>query len=92
MGELRTALDQGYTDVAWRRVQVAPGHGELGAFQPGAGVTMGYDDLKVVEAERLIRSIVEGRPIGATLDDALRTAETADRASASAAERRWVSL
>lgn len=92
MGELRTALDQGYTDVAWRRVQVAPGHGELGAFQPGAGVTMGYDDLKVVEAERLIRSIVEGRPIGATLDDALRTAETADALARSAAERRWVSL
>ena len=28
---------------------VRPGDGEFGDFQPGAGVAMGYDDLKVVE-------------------------------------------
>ena len=39
-----------------------PAHGELGAFQPGAGIAMGYDDLKVIEADRLARSIADGKP------------------------------
>lgn len=90
MGELRVAVDQGYTDVGWQLVQVGPGTGDLGAFQPGAGIAMGYDDLKVVEAERLIRSIVEDRPVGATVEDALVTVRTADALVRSAAERRWV--
>ena len=29
------------------------------AFQPGAGIAMGFDDLKVVEAERLVHSIAK---------------------------------
>ncbi len=90
MGELRVAVDEGYTDAAWRTVHVAPGAGELAAFQPGAGIAMGYDDLKVVEAERLVRSIAEDRPLGATVDDALVTARAADALVRSAAERRWV--
>ena len=90
MGELLVALDEGYTDAAWRLVRVAPGTGDLGAFQPGAGIAMGYDDLKVIEAERLVRSIAEDRPLGATVEDALVTARAADALVRSAAERRWV--
>ena len=78
MGELRLAADEGYTDASWRTVVVAPGAGDLAAFQPGAGIAMGYDDLKVVEAERLVRSIAEDRPLGATVEDALVAATAAD--------------
>mgnify|MGYP007080655710 CR=1 FL=1 len=31
--------------------------------QPGAGIAMGYDDLKVIEAHRLVTSIATGRPV-----------------------------
>jgi predicted dehydrogenase len=92
MGELRLAADEGYTDAAWRTVVAAPGAGDMAAFQPGAGIAMGYDDLKVVEAERLVRSIAEGRPHGATVEDALVTATAADAIGRSAVERRWVTL
>lgn len=92
MGELRVVVDDGYTDASWRTVHVVPGDGDLGAFQPGAGIAMGYDDLKVVEAERLVRSIAEDRPLGATVEDALVTARTADALLRSASERRWVQL
>ncbi len=92
MGELRLAADEGYTDASWRTVVVAPGAGELAAFQPGAGIAMGYDDLKVIEAERLVRSIAEKRPLGATVDDALVAAIAADAMARSAVERRWVQL
>lgn len=95
MGELLVTLDadrDGYTDAAWTLHRVTPADGQLGAFQPAAGIEMGYDDLKVVEVERLLRSIAEGRPIGATLEDALVTARTADALLRSAAERRWVAV
>lgn len=92
MGELRLAVDEGFTDVAWRTVVVAPGAGDFAMFQPGAGIAMGYDDLKVIEAERLVRSIAEGRPLGATVEDALVSATAADAVLRSATDRRWITL
>jgi predicted dehydrogenase len=46
----------------------------------------------VVEARDLLRSIVEGRPCGAGVEDAVRAAEVVDALARSAAERRWVDL
>jgi len=92
MGELRVADDGAYIDAAWRTVFAGPGAGDFAVFQPGAGLAMGYDDLKVVEAERLVRSIAEDRPIGATVEDALAAATAADALVRSAAERRWVEV
>ncbi len=90
MGELRVCADQGYQDVAWQVRHVGPGNGELAAFQPGPGVPMGFDDLKVIEAERLVRSIAEGKPVGATIDDALWAARLVEAMGRSFEERRWV--
>ena len=90
MGELRVCLDQEVTDAAFATHFVTPGDGELGAFQPGSGIAMSYDDLKVVEAHRLVRSIARGTPEGATITDALRAARLVDAMAESARERRWV--
>jgi predicted dehydrogenase len=90
--ELRLCVGQLYQDAAWKTTFVAPGMGELAAFQPGAGVAMGYDDLKVIEAERLVRSIAHGKPVGATIDDAVESARLIEAIVVSAAERRWVSV
>lgn len=92
MQELRVAAGQGYSDAAWQTKYVSPAEGELAAFQPGAGVSMGYDDLKVIEAERLIRSIAAGKPVGATIDDAVVAARLVDAILVSSAERRWVAV
>ena len=92
MGELRLCLDQDYQNAAYTTVYVAPGAGELAHFQPGAGITMSYDDLKVVEAERLVRSIATGQPVGATVEDALVAAEIVDAMAASAASGTWVTF
>ncbi|HSE70868.1 MAG TPA: Gfo/Idh/MocA family oxidoreductase [Nocardioidaceae bacterium] len=92
MGELRTCLDQDFQDAAWQTRLVRPGDGELASFQPGAGVAMGYDDLKVVEARRLAESISSGVPHGATIEDAVVTAELVEAMVLSFEERRWVSL
>jgi predicted dehydrogenase len=91
MGELRACLDQDFQDASYVTRYVAPGDGELGRFQPGSGIALGYDDLKVVEAERLVRSIASGAPVGATLEDALVAAELVEAMVASTASGSWVS-
>lgn len=91
MGELQVCLDQDYQDAGFTTVYVNRRHGELAPFQPAGGIAMGYDDLKVVEAERLARSIAEGKPHGATIDDALRAARVVEAMTESVAQRRWVS-
>jgi predicted dehydrogenase len=92
MGELRLCLDQDYQNASFTTTYVTPGEGELGAFQPGSGIAMGYDDLKVIEARRLVQSIAEGKPYGATIHDALVAARTVDAMTRSADERTWVTL
>ena len=90
MGELRLCLDQDYQDATWQTGRVRPGAGALAVFQPGAGCAMGYDDLKVIEAHRLARSIATGETYGATIDDVVVTAELLDAMVLSCDEKRWV--
>lgn len=92
MGELRVCLDQDYQNASYVTQYVAPGAGELGRFQPGAGIAMGYDDLKVIEAERLVRSIATGTAVGATIEDAVVAAQIVDAMAGSAATGAWVQL
>jgi hypothetical protein len=90
MGELRVCLGQDYQDAGWETRLVRPGDGDLAAFQPGSGIAMSYDDLKVVECHALARSIVSGEQVGATIDDAVRASELVDAMVTSFEERRWV--
>jgi predicted dehydrogenase len=53
---------------------------------------MGYDDLKVIEAYQFLRSVVEKKPYGATLEDALRSAVVLDAVAESADTDHWVNV
>ncbi|MFL4908611.1 Gfo/Idh/MocA family protein [Streptomyces sp. MMS24-I2-30] len=92
MNELAISQGATYQDQPVSTVYVGPGQGEFGAFQPGAANAMGYDDLKVVEASRFLRSIAEGTPYGTTLTDAVRSAAALDAMERSAATGSWVNL
>ncbi|MDH6438291.1 putative dehydrogenase [Streptomyces sp. SAI-144] len=92
MGELGISRGTGYQDQPVSTVHVGPGDGEFGAFQPGAANAMGYDDLKVVEAYRFLRSVAEGTSYGATLEDAVHSAAVLDAMSRSAESRAWVEV
>ncbi|MFG3187173.1 Gfo/Idh/MocA family protein [Streptomyces nigra] len=92
MGELRVSRGTAYQDQPVATVHVGPGDGEFGAFQPGAANAMGYDDLKVIEAYRFLRSIAEDTPYGATLDDAVRSAAVLDAMVRSADSGSWVDV
>jgi predicted dehydrogenase len=92
MAELGVGAGSSYQDEPVRTVFVGPHDGEFGAFQPGAGIPMSYDDLKVIEAYRFLRSIADGTPRGATLADAVRSAEALDAMERSAATGAWVGV
>jgi predicted dehydrogenase len=92
MGELGISRGTGYQDQPVSTVYVGPGDGEFGAFQPGAANAMGYDDLKVVEAYRFLRSVAEGTSYGATVEDAVHSAAVLDAMSRSAESGAWVEV
>jgi predicted dehydrogenase len=92
MGELGVSVGTSYQDQPVSTVHVGPGHGEYAAFQPGSGIAMGYDDLKVVEAYHFLRSIAEAAPYGPSLDDAVQSAEALEAMARSAATGSWVDL
>ncbi|WAP59799.1 Gfo/Idh/MocA family protein [Streptomyces sp. S465] len=91
MGELGVSRGTAYQDQPVSTVYVGPGHGEYAAFQPGSANSMGYDDLKVIEAYHFLRSIAEGTAYGATLDDAVHSATVLDAMTRSAERGTWVS-
>jgi predicted dehydrogenase len=92
MNELGVSRGTAYQDQPVTTVFAGPGHGEFAAFQPGAANAMGYDDLKVIEAHRFLRSVAEGRPYGATLSDAVRSAAVLDAMARSAQSGAWVTV
>ncbi|MET9775565.1 Gfo/Idh/MocA family oxidoreductase [Streptomyces sp. NPDC006367] len=92
MNELGVGRGPAYQDQPVATVHVGPGHGEFAAFQPGAANAMGYDDLKVVEAYRFLRSVAEGVPHGATLPDAVYSAAVLDAMVRSAGTGTWAEV
>lgn len=92
MNELGVSRGTTYQDQSVTTVHVGPRHGEFAAFQPGAANAMGYDDLKVIEAYRFLRSVAEGRPYGATLADAVHSAAALDAMARSARSGSWAEV
>lgn len=92
MNELNVGYGNAYQDQAVSTIYVGPPHGYYGAFQPGAAISMSYDDLKVIEAYQFLQSIVEHKPYGATLQDAVRSAVVLDSLIESAQSGVWVSV
>ncbi|WP_338784595.1 Gfo/Idh/MocA family oxidoreductase [Streptomyces sp. DG1A-41] len=92
MNELGISRGTTYQDQAVTTVYVGPGHGEFAAFQPGAANAMGYDDLKVIEAYRFLRSVADVTPHGATLADAVHSAAALDAMARSAASGAWAEV
>ncbi|AZG48474.1 Gfo/Idh/MocA family protein [Gordonia insulae] len=91
MGELEVGAGQAYQDLPVATRFVGPGAGDYAAFQPGAANPMSYDDLKVIEAARFCASITDESQAGATIDDAVRSAEVLDAMTTSVREGTRVS-
>lgn len=88
LNELQIADDPS----GYRTVMAGPDFGDFARFQPGAGTSMGFDDLKVIEASLFLRSVAEGRQLAPSAADAWAAAEVVDAAVRSASSRQWVQV
>jgi predicted dehydrogenase len=80
----RGSPHQGYTTV------LGNAHlGDYARFQPGPGIGMGYDDLKVIEAKKFLVAVAGGERRNSTIEDAHAVAEVISAAGASAASGTW---
>lgn len=76
----------------YRTIMVGPGYGEFARFQPGAGTSMGFDDLKTIEASLFLRSVIENRQLAPSAADAWSAAEIVESALHSADSGSWVTV
>lgn len=60
MNELELCLPLATGDRGYSTVLMGPNHPDFSRFQPGAGLPMGYSDLKVIEAHLFLESVVDG--------------------------------
>lgn len=68
------------------------GYGDFEAFQPGPAIPMGYDDLKVIEASRLLTGILSGQQGHPGIGDMLRAAEVMSAAERSVETGEWTPI
>ncbi|MFT4220074.1 MAG: Gfo/Idh/MocA family oxidoreductase [Microbacterium sp.] len=88
LNELRLADDH----AGYRTIMAQPDFGDFARFQPGPGTSMGFDDLKTIEASLFLRSIAENRQLAPSVADGWATAEAADAALLSARTGAWVDM
>jgi predicted dehydrogenase len=78
--------DEGYT-----RILTGAQHPDFAAFQPGAGVPMGYDDLRVLEARNFLAGVRDGEQREPGVEQMLATARVLEAIECSAESGAWES-
>ena len=74
MNELRISVGQGTADAGYVTVNANVQHGDFARFQPGAGMAMSFDDLKIIEAKKFLVAVAGGPQENSTIADALAAA------------------
>jgi predicted dehydrogenase len=89
MNELLVYRTSDGGDAGYVRVLMGPQHPPFGRFQPGPGLPMGYDDLKVIEAASFLGSVADGVQREPGVREALAAAAVIAAMHRSAASGAW---
>jgi predicted dehydrogenase len=89
MNELRVCIGRGGPHYGYTTVLGNAYLGDYAHFQPGPGNSMGYDDLKVIEAKKFLVAMTGGELRNSTVDDAHHVAEVIAAAATSAESGAW---
>jgi predicted dehydrogenase len=89
MNELRRFQLSDDGDEGYATIQAGPAHPGYAAFQPGAGVPMGYDDLRVLEARNFLGSVADGEQREPGVEEMLATARVLAAIERSEVSRAW---
>ena len=84
LNELQVFSGRGASELGYVTVNANPSYGDFARFQPGAGCSMGFDDLKTIEAKKFLAAVAGVAYENSTIADAvaLRTPRTSTRVSA----------
>lgn len=86
--EVCLGIDGGPTH-GYTRAMAGPKWGEWSRFQPAIGTSMGFDDMKCIEAAQFLRSVLTQHQLAPSAADAWCAAEVDEAIVASAADGRW---
>lgn len=89
MNELELAIGGDPVRVGYQRIMAGPAFGDFSHFQPGSGTSMGYDDLKVIEARKFIESYLGAQHLNSNIHDAVAAARVVDASLAAAEDQTW---
>ena len=92
MNELQLALSRTGAHVGYQRIMAGPEFGDFSHFQPGAGTSMGYDDLKVIEAKKFLQAFIGTGRENSNINDAYAAALVCDAAEKSAETKQWIGV
>jgi predicted dehydrogenase len=92
LNELELAIGRKGAHVGYQRIMANNLMGDFGKFQPGSGTSMGYDDLKVIEARKFIEAYLGGPRLNSNIHDAVAAAKVVTGAEESAASGQWVKI
>jgi predicted dehydrogenase len=92
MNELEVFSGRGAAELGYVTVNANPTYGDFARFQPGAGCSMGFDDLKSIEAKKFLSAVAGIAYDNSTIADAVAAAAFATAAEDSAASGQWVSV
>jgi predicted dehydrogenase len=76
----------------YKRILAAPEHPDYKAFFGLQGNPLGYNDLKIIEARRLVEAVALGKHWVADFDFGYRVDRVVEAALVSSDERRWVKV
>jgi len=82
-------VGEGGADPGYRRVLAGPRHPFHAPFSPGAGIGLGYEDLKVIEAYNFLQAIASGVQGEPGFGEALAVAQVQDAIQRSWQSERW---
>ena len=86
--EICPVLDGGASH-GYTRAMAGPQWGQWQRFQPAIGTSMGFDDMKAIEAAQFIESILTGKQVAPSAADAWCAAEVDEAVVTSAADGQW---
>src|ERR1700742_1449545 len=89
MNEFRLCLGRVGANPGYTTVLGNARLGDYSRFQPGPGNSMGYDDLKVIEAKKFLVAVGGGEQRSSTIAEALADAEVISATAASAGDGAW---
>jgi predicted dehydrogenase len=79
-------------EKGYKTVLIGPEHPGYGAFFGLAGIGLGYNDQKIIEAHDLLTAVARGEPVQPDVRFAYGVNKVIDAVDTSCNERRWVSI